>query len=57
MEKKLLEKEITETFNEILKICDNKSFSAVKAALLLARDHIVKSEVLSSKDLKENIDG
>jgi len=56
MEKKLLEKEITEIFNEILTICNNKSFSAVKAALLLARDHIIKSEALLNKDLKENID-
>lgn len=43
-----VEKEIGEIFNQILDICNNRSFAAVKVALLLARDTIVREEFKGS---------
>lgn len=51
MEKTELGKEITELFDGIIELCNAKSFPAVKAALLLARDHVVRTEASSSSEL------
>ena len=48
MEKSELGKEITELFDGILNLCNSKSFPSVKAALLLARDHVMRTEILSN---------
>lgn len=44
-----LQDEVKELFQDILDKCDNHSFAAIKAALLLARDHVVSKEILSKK--------
>jgi hypothetical protein len=48
MEKTELGKEITELFDGILKLCDTKTFPAIKAALLLVRDHVVANEAIAN---------
>lgn len=42
-----LQEEVKSLFESILNACNEHSFPAIKAALLLARDHVIRKEAIS----------